>query len=30
MFDLGMSRNYLGVELEYHLDGLFLHQKGYI
>jgi hypothetical protein len=27
MSDLGLSRNYLGVELEYHPDRLFLHQK---
>jgi hypothetical protein len=30
MSDLGTAQNYLGVEIEYHPSGIFLHQRSYI
>ena len=30
MTDLGTAQNYLGVEIEYHPSGIFLHQRTYI
>jgi hypothetical protein len=30
MIDLDLAHNYLGAEIEYKPDGIFVHQKGYI